>query len=665
MVADVLRVHSWRRSRWERYGVWGMPYAVGYLAALSAGFFLFCTAPLDAPLGADLFAVRAEGVQAEYDGTRDRIVLTWRAPRRDDVFNYRITRYTDTLDGGVARNPVSWFAGPFDVQDTLRYEDTPDLVRTNYWYYLEPVRMVDNGELLVGLPSDTVSVFGGYGVSFSINDNATETPVRDVELVVRDRFNQLARVSFTSRMAAGAPLFGFAQNSDPDNYANRTVGMGGESVRRVPWKLPVGPGNKTVFARFEFTDAAGGRIDTSRTEIGIASWEYRIRIANRRKVLNDVMNSDDSIGYRTGPHDATVLYSERYPDAFTVEDEFTFVAPEIVFNVSIGTDSTVERVFEYWLLFAREEARISFSEYGAGAADTVRHWFETNRRRGELTGRRSVLEHDFETEYRYSVDTMDVQGRQNLSALTRCISNEGYPSVARGAPLTDLAVNARIFRGLKHNLLVSAGRKEVVLVLRFKGKHFGEDRYIATHARVIPPRGSGGGAVLQEQRITTLYFDFYTPRIAFPDRADPRYLNNGDTVSGDLSVWLLRDGSVADGGNSRIAEVGLIVAKKPAGFSWDYRSWNAVHDVPQVTLADLKQGNYRLFPFDPGRLSKGLSEVSWEGIRIDSWSSGQYLVGIYAADEYGNAGLAPAAFQIQTGQPPRTNPFEITILSGK
>lgn len=638
------------QRRFVTSAFWGMLIATVLL--------LECGAPLDVPVNADIFAVGVDSFQGVYDKTNDKIVLSWENLTGRVFSFYSLVRFSDTTQGGAAVAP-KYVIIP---GTSTSYRDVPDLERGVYWYSLVPAAVVGEGDTLYGIASDTIEVVGGRGVSFSINNNATYTPTRDVSLIVNDRFGIVSRVRFTNKVKGGKPDFDFVQTDDPDNYnPNRSVSMGGNARQTVQWKLVSGGGNKKVYAVFEFTALSGGGADTASSEIGIAPYKYRVRIANKKKVLIDSIGNDEVQGYRTGPNDATVLYSE-FLSGFTVKEEYTFVAPKVEFNVSIGTDTTVEQDFEYWLLFTRGMANVDQATFLA--TDDESYWYETAPRKGRLTGR-SALEHDENTVYEYSVDISTAAGRENLTILSKLDAVEsvnGYAGIARTPKVDGVEENSRVFRNLKFSDLINAGRKEFVLVLKFKGKYFGEDRYVALRDELLQPSGLSGSAALQQATTTNTYFDFYRPSVAFVSSQNPKYLNNGDTVSGSFSVYLSQDGAAADKGKSRITDISLIIARKPPAMAWDYLSWKVVEDVPVVAMEDLKTEPFHIFPANLGVPKKSFLEISWQGIDVSNWASGRYFIGVYTEDEYGNGGLAPVTFNKTSHQ---TNPFLVTVLSGK
>ena len=53
--------------------------------------------------------------------------------------------------------------------------------------------------------------------------------------------------------------------------------------------------------------------------------------------------------------------------------------------------------------------------------------------------------------------------------------------------------------------------------------------------------------------------------------------------------------------------------------------------------------------------------LEWRGISTTGWPSGEYLIGVITADEFGNEGLAPVFFN---GADNSTNPLMVTVLSG-
>jgi len=609
---------------------------------------------------------------AMYNESTDKVDLQWATLLPADIVNcYKLLRFSDTTSEGDYTNLSEKYITPI----TMSYSDTLDLLRGKIFYSIIPCKIFGD-DTLHGKPSIPRQVNAGLGISYSINSGATYTIRPDVKLVIEDPNSLLQNVTFT-QVADGndIPKFNFSFVEDTANFGSNSLNMATALNGRAEfdWKLKMGGGNKKVWARMQFRPGVTTRtIDTAMSEISIKPYDVQLRIENRRIVLNPELGNDDSTGYRTGPEDGTVIFSSNVSvTGLDVSDNYVLNKPKIEFSISINMDSTFEQEFDCWVAFPDSAARfqvtgdvIRGSKYLNTSSSII---VETAPKTFKLTGV-SARWHDESTIYSY--DLSKIGGIENLSSFKN-LSLSGsslYPDVSRVGVTASTDVDANFNRLIKmrRGELSTFGTKEFVLVLKFKGKYFKEDRYFMTTESYLPTTNKGSGAVTKQRNRYT-YFDFYCPFVYFPSPDKPYYLNNGDTVTGDFSFklnFVEGEFSVEDKGNARISELKLIVAEKP-DINWNYEEWtsDSVGVIAQrIGLATLKQKKYDVLEYNiPYRKSK-YDLVQWQNIDISSWKSGSYFIAIYAKDEFGYEGITPVPFNKNTKQ---TNPFEIHVLNGR
>lgn len=684
--------------------------AICAAAALPA--LVVCTAPLEAPV-LNAYEAQARNLQVQYQFVGDRMYLTWQEPDGGEAVSfYIIHRYQMVEGSDEEQNPTERFVDA----SAREYYDVIDLGRTEYYYYIVPA-LVDGSDTLTGRKSPTAVVQGGMGVSFTINDGATKTSGKACTLVLRDPTVRVATVRFTQRgsrfffknydtayvsthsvphlsatdvsemvtkglynatskaLEAGVGK-GFIPDFDaydPENSSSsaiprtdpRWAGGADSTALEVAWTLSDGIDEKRVWAEVTLGPADGNIVDTLDYGFPIAPYRVRVRLANRR-VMFTLVNGQPEEETWEGPADADLLTWNQQVSDFTIDQHNVFFGKTIKFNVLIDVDSSIDPVFEYWLVTPRLHG-----EFLRGApADTGAHWLETKHRIGQLTGVGPA--HDEDYIYEYSIDPEDPEGFENLSQLTVVANNQGYPFVERTQTLTggpDLQFKR--FSQMSKTQQNLKGKKVFFIAFKFTGREFLEPRYVMSDDNIYDETSELKVGLVNEVN-TYMYLDYFQPKATLEDASIETYLTNGDTLTRPFD-FVLDPSSVNDQGYCRVTGISLVIAKEPApgtilesGQSWSPSLWNFsgwdLDSVPPMTLQDLYNQQIAIYDFPVEVPLRVIKNVAWRDIDITSWSSGRYYVGLVARDEFGNEGLASVNFNSTTKS---TNPFQITVLSGR
>jgi len=214
------------------------------------------------------------------------------------------------------------------------------------------------------------------------------------------------------------------------------------------------------------------------------------------------------------------------------------------------------------------------------------------------------------------------------------------------------AENSARFRAMTRSIVTAFGKKEFTIVCRFKGRHFNDTRVMLAGSFILRSR-------LGASRYALTWLDAYPPA-AIPVSIDANErIDNGDTLTSTFDFYL-DNGSIVDKGGSRVSDVRLLISKCPAGQRWDYWNWTG-DTIPPVTLAQMLQSVHTIIPYQVRVPDVTVNSVKWEDIIPTEWKSGDYYLGVYTSDEFGNSGLAPMAFDGGF----YTNPLKVTVISGK
>jgi hypothetical protein len=385
-----------------------------------------------------------------------------------------------------------------------------------------------------------------------------------------------------------------------------------------------------------------GYVDTLSDAVGIAPWRVRFRVEN--KTIFYEKKEDITLETRRGPSDASALLMQS--EARTeVRKQYFFNTKELLFSLSIDVDSTMAQHFEYRLVTPKTSASLG----------TAKDFIETKPQQALLTRPNGL--HDEKHVYSISIDPNTEQGRRIMSQFTTVSTDSissSYPAVQKREmlPGTEPHANYRQWVDLSRSARTSSGKKEFMIVFRFWGKYFGDERVFITRGDLFEK-----GSREKKEYFTDLFYDFYSPSLNFLDPSNEEYLNNGDTVTGsfDLEVTNITE---RDRGEARITSIELIVAEAPPEKVVEWNEWSTDSAVP-VTLQELKSYRHFSIPYEIDVPLPNLPGVKWEGLDPASWGSGHYFMTIVASDEYGNTGIAPTPFSRGT------NPWLVTVLTGK
>jgi hypothetical protein len=698
-------------------------WGVAALLPLTAG--LFCVREPAGPAAQDpqTWKMPVAGVTADYIKETDKVLVRWERPSEFDydVFTlYRAPLFAgvaDTLDTALLNAAGIWKV--LGKNDSA-YTDTPGVSNIVFVYAIRAARYSDaqTRDLVEGVFSewcyDTVLV--GADVSFNINGGDIYVVTPGCSVFVNDYALRLKSVRFTQKIATWLvntsnqtrlKMSGFDDPLNlPDNerlkalvkegWLKETSELGANvvldsvpifdsldarnpllagpqildgMVNAFPWNLEMGNGRKRVYAEITFKDPALPA-DTLEDYIDIRPYRITMKMQNK-----------------TGASDETMrrIESETFKGRLGSGDNFYIVyARHVDFSVSIYADTSVADTFHYWLLTSDSTCVIDFNIVNEKVS-----WLETTPLRGGLTGGGGFF-HDDNHVYRYQFDP-SMPGN-DVAALRRTSTKPGtssYKSKVPGFKFTgselfnetcvpgsywgenplwwnagDSALqpaqafidkpSASLdsqFVSLAQDELYGKGKKEFAIVARFTGKYFGDTRTIVSNKKEDGEYGM------------RTYFDLYPPEINMTAKDDNGpshdYFTIGSYIIGPFNYALDKRNSVIDQGFSEVEDVYLIIAQKPPDFEWNDRMCTT---LPLDTLFKMR---YQIFRYDIKVRTFVLQKVRWDNIDPTEWPSGQYLMGIVAEDEFGNAGFGISNEQFVDGRPAFPNPWIVTVLTGR
>jgi hypothetical protein len=626
-----------------------------------------CSQPVAVPSKDSIFDAQTSGVGATYDYQQGVVVISWDTLPNVDF--YSLQRYLDTLDDG----------SPVDVKETLIpagsgrngssiiFKDVPSLARSAHFYMVVPGKYV-NDDTLLGMPSPPVMVNTGKGIRLKFNDGAPTTETKNINISVEDRRGVIKSIRFSQiqlqTAGTATPLFNFSSADDPQNFQQQYVQFDNPGIPKYSnytWLLNKGPQIKKVYALIDFYPLDGQvfKPETLMTQIIVAPHFIKAKFEHEFQIISTTIADENSPDYRSGTSGATAIKSTFTKYGSADSTQYTFNSHYIDFSVSIGGDSTMSQTFDAWIIFPDNSTNLFDIEKKVLKAPLC----ATAPQRFELTGRGKY--HDENHRYRYSLDIDSLQGKSNFRYCVPIGINmvTTYPYVENSAidtnTLRDVSENYKKFLtlGTQKTFGYGQNRKPFILVLKFIGNQFDEERYYFSSSDLFPGKK---GQTSSKEPITRSYFDFYVPDMKLLPKSSPYFITNGDTITNSLDFRLDELTSVVDGGFARVTKLQLIIAAKPDGIVWDYRKWTGESDVPQIKIEDLKKNNYSIKDFSIPTPFTTLRNVAWDPVDLSSMPSGQYFIAIVAADEFGNEGFARLQFSNNA-----TNPFEVTILSGK
>lgn len=621
---------------------------------LTVPLYIACSEPVAIQQDLELFDKTPTGFTGKFDYAANKIILRW--DQLSNVDFYKLQRYTDTLsDGKPGAVTESIVGSTTSANDgVIVYSDVPSLEKSDHFYILVPCkRHLD--DTVFGKPSLPLRVPAGIGISFYINDRSTTTQKRNVALHVEDPQGMLKKISFSQVVNDSAlPIFDFSADQDAQNFDQRQISFENQGVgktRAVSWVLPLGSKEKKVFALLEFysRDAVSFQPETLVAQLAVAPYYIKTKYEHVMQIINGDNSDQLSPNYRSGNSNATAI-NEVYQS--TKKNKVTINSKFIEFSVSIGSDSTMSQAFDCWIVYGEN------LNCAAGGRLNAPLW-ATAPQRFSLTGAGKY--HDERQKYVYSFDPNSEQGKINLRYAVPINA-----SLAATYPYVESPLDTSTHRDINQNFknIISSKqvseslgemKKKFILVLKFVGTEFEDDRYYFSEPSLLP------GSKLTNTT-TESYLDFFVPFIRLIQSKSPYFLTNGDTLVNNLDFVLDEGQSIHDGGLARITKLELIIAKKPANLEWNPLSWKDSSDVPIVNLELFKQNSYSIIPYPIAAPLATLKNVAWNAIDLSAIPSGKYFIGIIASDEFGNEGFAGYKFNQDTKA---TNPFEVTVLSGK
>lgn len=687
------------------------------LAAICGMCMLTCTSPMEQD-ASDLYSVRVSQFTAEYEVIGDRTLLQWQRPSTADTISY----YTIYRYQGVGSDGEELNLRRTVVDSSLRsHYDVLDLLTGDYSYYIIPFKVTADNDTVGGGKSEVKTITGGAGITFTINNGATEIRKPECELMLRDVEQRIAQVRFTQKVdrffykrdgadtvrvethdvkrlsqterdlleskgmynpgdkslkavnTGAIPLFGENDAGNITSPIPRSSPLWGTSddpdMLQLDWNLEYGEEEKRVWAEVTLNAANGGLVDTLTYGFPIAPYRIRVRLENERFVY--MANQDVAKERWVGPADATVVYwIDSISNTFRTTDYYVIAEKSVRFNLLIDVDSTMDLSFEYWLVLPSKYAGLGGADKTGSQTDTSQYWIETPHRIGFLTGYGD--KHDEDKVYEYSLDPNTVEGMKNLSEFRVIENTKYYPYAEKTYTIDEGSPQANFDRMMEllPSQLAGNGRKEFMIGLRLKGRFFLEDRFALSNEDYYQPRVSDTRALLANERVTRMFFDFYQPKATFRGKGLPGYLQNGDTITTTFDYYL-DDASIVDQGNCRVEKVSLVVARSPEvgdvlanGTVWTDSIWNHEDFVPlselPLSLEDLYRQRVAVYDYPVDMPLRVISKVHWLDLEATSWPEGPYFIGIVTRDEFGNEGLAPV-FQNASV----SNPFLVHVLSGK
>ncbi|MBD3320892.1 MAG: hypothetical protein GF350_07360 [Chitinivibrionales bacterium] len=549
---------------------------------------------------------------------------------------------------------------------------------------------------------DTVKV--GSEVSFNINYGDVFTVTDKCTLVVNDPAHKLTHVRFTQystrywKKASGEKIQADVYNpmnppsnaqlnqliaekwitsqgrlessvieveeadfdfSDPHNVG-RSFAIASAGTHTFPWTLKKGNGEKKVFAELTYAD---GSVGTAIVNDGIKIAPYRIKINFRNK-----MNSADE--------------TMRRGEVLAGDIPYTIYKPWVKFSISVFADTTILKDFDYWLVISDSAPNIV-----EDMPSNIYGWLETKPIQASLTG--IGADHDDDKIYEYSIDTSTAEGRRNLAQMKRtgkspqkdlafkltgdekynetCVPGSYWgpdplwwnPNAKQLNSVQEVLdegplENYRKVRIMNKSFIYSVGKKEFMIVARFKGKYFNDVRLALSGSKVAQKYGPRS------------YFDLYQPYIVWWDEKNSDWVNNDCTVVSAFN-YALNANSCTDGGQADIDAIDLIIAQKPDSMEWNLNFSNdpGQHDVTADTLSLEALYNLRhyIFPYEIKVRNFFQKNVRWDDINPGQWPSGKYIMGIVTRDEFGNEGFAPVNKEGTAAK--LSNPWMVTVQTGK
>lgn len=434
----------------------------------------------------------------------------------------------------------------------------------------------------------TVYLSSGGDMSLSLNDGDVYTVVDTCTVVLRDRSASARGVRFTDSTCNGVPVFGAGNARNPSDSA-----VVSDSVYTQRWALRLGRGRKCVWAEVTSADST---VDTLYDCIDIAPYTLRVTMQN------PTSGSETSRRYSTRLE--KVELGNRYVEVQNI------YRPYYQFSINTGGDSSFVPRFSCAVGFAEgDEPKVR----GYPLLRTVQRTFSLDGDSGHV--------------YEYSFDPDTADGRANLDSLYRDI----VPGFGRLYGLSSRGVY-NVPTSLSRTDMYLAGRKEIVLVLSFTGKYFGERRNVLVSGRI------------DERFDFVTYFDAYPP-VIHRDWWQHDMPEEGDTVSGVIRVSMHTGdqydtasqdrGFIADFGEADVAGVDLVLARMPDSMAaaWNDSSYRG------ITMEDVFRLPMHTWPLPIPEPKPVIRAMTWDSVDLRQVVEGSYLAAFVTEDSFGNRGL--------------------------
>lgn len=654
------------------------------------------------------------GFDASYSAVTDRVTLKWNRPGwfvNGNEFNgYRIYR-TTTIDTNSQPDSITFvsvgalmFIAPGDTS----FLDNYGLEATTYYYKIRAFK-ANGRDTLFGEWSQVAYNETGNSVTFNINNGDLFTATPQCSLIINDPAGKVKEVSFcqkwttslkrdtttrtfpwffpdsivdpaliTSQSVANCISLGLISSeakslgggvtsvqtpdfssADPGNSFWQSTYQISQGRNAFAWKLKLGngiKGQKKVFCCIVYKDGTTKR-DTLSDEIGITP--YKIELKFRNKTKGSTKSMAQSIS----------------------GTEFTFYRPQIDYSVYAYGDTTFEQQFSVWIMVSNSDASVFQSQKN----DSI---LETKYRQEYLEGIGPTQ--NYQKIYTYQLNTATLEGSINLSQLRK---NFGRPYAGSPVPLrgqsffNEYAIEGSYwgaqpqrydtiikststlqpigektpqenFQQLLKLKNISSGRKMFAMVGLFKGSKFKDTRTIVASA-ISKGRDTKGNDIIypyldrETSGETETFIDFYPPVAQHDPTNNPNFLTTDSLITGPFSYGLGQSPSIVDNGKARVDSVFLYIAQLPDNFTKD-----SVSNLTRERMISFRHKSL-LYPIISTK--NVLSKVKWGPIDPSAWATGEYIMGLYVMDEFGNKGWA----NISNGNNSFVNPWTVNIITGQ
>lgn len=435
--------------------------------------------------------------------------------------------------------------------------------------------------------------------TFTINGGDMFTVYDTCVLTIATSAPGLTAVRLTDTTVAGIPLFDTPGNRNPVTSITPI-----DSASALQWILPPGSGAKCVWVEHTFTDSSR---DTLSDCIDIAPYQIDVVLRNPRSgPLASMKPADSAYALENG---GTAL-------------RYSLYRPYLQFSVDVHGDSSFAGQFDCAVAFADEN----------GAKLTGYPLLRTVYEQLSFTGQGPA--HDTSHVYEYNFDPDSVNGRKHLDSLYRHRTSLDR-SHLYGLGSTGVY---GILTSLSYNDSYKYGRKEIALILRFRGRYFDDDRSLIVSARTDPGIPYVVCLDVWPPRLTRSRWEYDMPGDG-DTLYDPFRVSLSDGVESCLAEGSDdRHGNVEDMGGADVVSVDLVFARAPDELA---ASWLPYETFRQVTYVELMSLPHYSFALPIPSPAPKICRPVWERIDPTGWTDGHYLMAFVTEDSYGHRGIAP------------------------